>query len=98
VAKAEDVVSTWHWRNTMKPVRFFQFDARAGFFIILVLIHARLWTFGLMITVNLIFWILERKGLSFAAAMRAARAWLVGAYRPAMVYSRRRKFLDTGSC
>ena len=94
---AEENVRTWHWRNTMKPVRFFQFDVRAGFFIILVLVHARLWTFALMLVVNLIFWILERKGLSFAAALRSVRLWLVGPYRPAWIYNRRRAFLDTGS-
>ena len=88
----------WHWRNTMKPVRFFIFDARAVFFLVLVLIHARLWTLGLMIFVSCIFWLLERKGLSFAAATRAMRLWLIGNYRPAWVYTRRRKMLDTGSC
>ena len=87
----------WHWRNTMKPVRFFQFDARAGFFIVLVLVHFRYWTVGLLLTVLVLFWILERKGLSFAAAIRAARAWFVGGYRPAWIYTRRRKMLDTGS-
>jgi intracellular multiplication protein IcmT len=87
----------WHWRNTMKPVRFFQFDARAGFFIILVLMHARIWTVALMIGVLFIFWILERKGLSFAAAMRALRSWFIGNYRPAWAYTRRRKLLDSGS-
>jgi intracellular multiplication protein IcmT len=89
--------SSWHWRNTMKPVRFFQFDARAGFFVVLVLVHARFWTLGLLILVLVIFWILERKGLSFMAALRAFRMWLVGKYRPAWVYTRRRKMLDTGS-
>ena len=88
----------WHWRNTMKPVRFFQFDARAGIFVIVVLMHARFWTFGLMLGVLFIFWILERKGLSFAAALRAIRVWMLGAHRPAWIYSRRRKFTDTGSC
>lgn len=94
---AEEDIQTWHWRNTMKPVRFFQFDARAGFFIILVLVHARLWTLYLMIGVCVIFWILERRGLSFASAMRALRLWFTGPYRPAWMYSRKRKFLDTGS-
>jgi intracellular multiplication protein IcmT len=89
---------TWHWRNSMKTVRFFQFDARAGLFIILVLVHARFWTFGLMIAVNIIFYILERKGLSFASAVRALRVWIIGPYRPAWIYTRRRKLLDTGSC
>jgi intracellular multiplication protein IcmT len=88
---------TWHWRNTMKPVRFFQFDARAGLFIVLVLVHARLWTLFLMIGVNIVFWILERKGLSFASALRALRVWFIGKNRPGWIYSRRRKLLDTGS-
>jgi intracellular multiplication protein IcmT len=94
---AEEGGSSWHWRNTMKPVRFFQFDARAGFFVVLVLVHARFWTLGLLILVLIIFWILERKGLSFMAALRAFRLWLVGKYRPAWVYTRRRKMLDGGS-
>lgn len=81
----------------MKPVRFFRFDARAGFLILLVLVHARIWTFLLMILVNIAFLIVERKGLSFAAALRAVRLWFVGPYRPAFIYTRRRRFLDTGS-
>jgi intracellular multiplication protein IcmT len=87
----------WHWRNTMKPVRFFVFDARAVIFLVLALIHARLWTLELMVVVLGIFWILERKGLSYAAALRAMRVWFLGAYRPAWIYTRRRKMLDTGS-
>jgi len=87
----------WHWRNTMKPVRFFQFDARAGFFLLLLLVHARFWTLGLTVLVFAIFWILERKGLSFAAAIRSFRMWFLAPYRPALMYTSRRKFLDTGS-
>lgn len=90
-------VKNWHWRNTMKPVRFFQFDARSAIFLMLVLVHARLWTLELMIAVMCIFWILERKGLSYAAALRAMRVWFIGYYRPAWIYTRRRKLLDTGS-
>jgi intracellular multiplication protein IcmT len=92
-----DDYPSWHWRNTMKPVRFFQFDARSVIFLLLVLVHARLWTLYLLIGVNIIFWILERRGLSFAAALRALRLWFTGPYRPAWVYTRRRKFHDTGS-
>jgi len=92
-----DEVRTWHWRNTMKPVRFFQFDARSVIFAMLALMHAREWTLILLVSVNLIFWGLERKGLSFAAALRAFRVWFIGAYRPAWIYTRRRKMIDTGS-
>jgi intracellular multiplication protein IcmT len=90
-------VKNWHWRNTMKPTRFFIFDARAGFFLVLVLIHARIWTLVTMIIFLLIFWAFERKGLSFAAAVRAIRLWFSGTYRPAWVFTRRRKMIDTGS-
>lgn len=96
MAKSEEA-NYWHWRNTMKPVRFFQFDARAGFFVILLLVHFRLWTFFLLVSILLLFWMLERKGLSFASALRAFRFWLVGAYRPAWIWTRRRRLTDTGS-
>lgn len=88
---------TWHWRNTMKPVRFFMFDARAGFFVVLLLVHARLWTFFLLLMVLAFFYILERKGLSFSAALRAMRVWVIGPARPAWIWTRRRKLRDTGS-
>lgn len=88
---------SWHWRNTMKPVRFFQFDARAGFFVLLVLVHFRIWTICTMFFVLFAFYVLERKGLSFDAALRAIRVWLIGPKRSAWVSSRRRKWLDTGS-
>lgn len=90
-------IQNWHWRNTMKPVRFFRFDARIGIFLVLVLVHARLWTLGLFVIMLLIFWALERKGLVFNAALRAARSWMTGPNRPGWVWYRRRKMRDTGS-
>ncbi|MDE1151290.1 MAG: IcmT/TraK family protein [Micavibrio sp.] len=88
---------SWHWRNSMKTVRFFIFDARAGFFVVLVLVHARLWTLLLAIGVMSVFYLLERKSLTFPAALRAGRVWLIGSRRPAWIYTRRRKLQDTGS-
>ncbi len=87
----------WHWRNTMKTVRFFIFDARAGFFVVLVLVHARAWTLGLAVCVMTVFYLLERRNLSFPAAIRAGRVWLIGSRRPAWIYTRRRKLHDSGS-
>jgi intracellular multiplication protein IcmT len=94
---AVEVGKSWHWRNTQKTVRFFIFDARAGFFVVLVLVHARLWTLCLAILVMLIFWALERKSLTFPAALRAMRVWLIGSRRPGWIFTRRRRLLDTGS-
>lgn len=94
---ADQEERTWHWRNTQKTVRFFRFDARAGLVILLCLIHFRKWTLTLAISVNVIFWILERKGLSLPAAMRALRVWFVGSKRPAWIWTARRAIEDTGS-
>lgn len=87
----------WHWRNSMKTVRFFMFDARAGLFVVLLLVHFRVSTIMLLMLVFGFFYILERKGLSFPAAIRAIRVWLIGNYRPAWIWTRRRKLQDTGS-
>lgn len=87
----------WHWRNSMKTVRFFMFDARAGLFVVLLLVHFRVSTIMLLMLVFVFFYVLERKGLSFPAAIRAIRLWLIGNYRPAWIWTRRRKLLDTGS-
>ena len=94
---AEEEVETWHWRNTMKTVRFFQFDARAGVFAVLLLLHFRIWTLVLFVFMLFVFLMLERKGLTFPAALRAGRLWLIGKRRPGWIWTRRRKLLDTGS-
>lgn len=90
-------MAQWHWRDTMRPARFFQFDARLSFFIVLLLVHARMWTFMLFFAVLGVFWLLERKGLSFPAALRSLRVWLIGENRPAVIYTKKRKMIDTGS-
>ena len=94
---ADQVTTGWHWRNSMKTVRFFIFDARAGFFVVLVLVHARLWTLVLALSVMTVFWLFERKSLTFPAALRSIRVWLIGTHRPGWIWTRRRKLQDTGS-
>lgn len=86
----------WHWRNSMKPVRFFALDARVSLFFLLFIIHMRAWTLGLFVVVCILFWILERKGLTFDAAMRSLRTWIVGRNRPGLLWIRRRRLTDYG--
>lgn len=71
-----------YWRDSQRSTRFFMVDAKAVFPIVLFLFHARLWTFLTAISVMLIFWALERKGLNFTTALRTFRAFLIGQYRP----------------
>jgi intracellular multiplication protein IcmT len=84
----------WHWRNSMRPVRFFAFDGRAAIPVPILLIHARWSTLALMIITLLIFRFLEHKGLTFPAALRNLRAWIVGRNRPGMISVEHRKFRD----
>lgn len=86
----------FHWRNTMRPVRFFAFDAKVVVFLGLFMVHARPWTFGLFVVMMLVFWFFERRGLLFNAALRAFRTWLYGPVRPGWLWFRRRKMVDYG--
>jgi intracellular multiplication protein IcmT len=84
----------WHWRNSMRPVRFFAFDGRAAIPVPILLVHFRWSTLALMIITLLIFRFLEHKGLTFPAALRNLRAWVVGRNRPGMISVEHRKFRD----
>ncbi len=86
----------WHWRNSMRVVRFLAFDARAAIPLPLLLIYARPSTLMLTIITLLIFRFLERKGLTTPAAMRNLRAWLLGKDRPGWLGVYRKKFIDYG--
>lgn len=86
----------WHWRNSMRPVRFFSLDARAALPFFLLLVYARLITLIVTIITTIVFAMLERRGLTFASALRAFRLWLVGNERPAWVSLRRRRMRDFG--
>jgi len=86
-----------HWRNTQKPARFFFLDARSFAAVLFLLVYARLWTFILVVFVMIVFWIFEQKGLTFFAAIRAFRSWLLGRHRPATARRSRRRMIDFGS-
>ena len=72
-----------HWRNTQKPARFWFMDARGAVFLLLFLVHMRIWTLVLAILSMIVFYVLERAGLTFEAALRAIRSYILGRNRPA---------------
>ena len=86
----------WHWRNTMRPVRFFNLDARAAFPFLILLVYFRKHTLILTIIITSIFYFLERRGMTFPAAMRTFRVWCIGVDRPGWVSFRRRRMTDYG--
>lgn len=87
----------WHWRDTMRPARFFMFDARSALLVVMLLIHPRLYTFVFFIIVMGFFYMLERVGLTFEAALRRIRSWLAGNERPAVIWTARRRMIDLNS-
>ena len=86
----------WHWRNSMRVVRFLAFDARAAAPIPILLVYLRVSTIVLTILTLLLFRYLENKGLTVPAAMRNFRQWIVGNNRPGWVSIQKRKFIDFG--
>lgn len=84
----------WHWRNTMYPARFFGVDARAALPIPIILVYLRLSTFILLVGTMIMFRYLERKGLTFPAAVRNFRAWIVGKDRPGWISADKKKFIN----
>lgn len=87
---------SWHWRNSMRPARFFALDARAAIPFFILLFHISWATFIATVVLTSFFRYLERKGLTFPAAMRALRSWFVGQSRPAWLSVRRRRMADYG--
>ena len=86
----------WHWRNSMRPVRFFNLDARAAMPFFILLFHARLYTLVLTIIITMIFRLLESKGLTFPSSLRALRVWIIGDNRPGWYRYKRRVMRDFG--
>lgn len=85
-----------HWRNSMKPARFFFLDARAAVPFVFALLHLRWYTLVIAAVTTLVFYILETRGLNFVAALRAFRVWLVTKKRPNVKHSDRTRMVDYG--
>ncbi len=85
-----------HWRDSMRPIRFFSFDARVAFLIPVWLVYLRWSTIILSVIVFYVFKMLENKGLTFPAALRALRVWLFGRARPGIPGMSNHKFVDYG--
>ncbi|MGE3769679.1 MAG: IcmT/TraK family protein [Bdellovibrionales bacterium] len=86
-----------HWRNSMKSARFlFNTDARGALFLLFFLMHMRLWTLGLVVVIIGILYVLEQRGMSFDASLRALRYWIVGAHRPRILSHHKARYVDFG--
>ena len=80
------------WRNTMLPVRVYVVDARVLIPLMVVLVHIRMWTFYVALGGIAVFTALEWLGLTFPAAVRTVRRWIVGSRRSAIPAWKKRRF------
>lgn len=85
-----------HWRNSMKPARFFMLDARAAWPVLVMLLHMRIYTMVFAVLVMALFYVLEQRGLSFFSALRALRVWIVTKKRPNYRPSDMTRMVDFG--
>lgn len=92
---AEEKVN-WHWRNSMRPARFFGIDARAAIPFCVLLVYFRPISLFVTILSTVVFVALEKRGLTFPAAIRCFRSWFVGQKRPGWISGRRRRWVDYG--
>lgn len=86
----------WHWRNTMRPVRFFNLDARAALPLFALLFYFRIITLVLCTICMLTFHVVEKLGLTVPSALRKLRSLMTGDRRLGWVAFRYRRFKDYG--
>lgn len=67
-----------HWRDSARSPKFFVFDAKAAFPLLLFLLHIRLWTFIVAVVAWMFFSILNYYGFSIGVFLRWLRSTLAG--------------------
>lgn len=67
-----------HWRDSARPIKFFIWDGRAAFPVVIFLMHIALWTFILTAVLIIFFSILNRYGFTPAVFFRWFRTQLAG--------------------
>jgi hypothetical protein len=84
------------WRDTARPARFWGLDARASFPLVLSILKVSKLTFGLAFVCVLIFWFVEKWGMTFPSSLRALRSWIASPHRPAVPDWTKRRRVDYG--
>ena len=67
-----------HWRDSARPAKFFVFDAKAAFPLLLFLLHIELWTFIVAVVAMFFFTVLNMFGYSTIVFLRYTRSFFAG--------------------
>ncbi|MDE2739209.1 MAG: IcmT/TraK family protein [Paracoccaceae bacterium] len=79
-----------YWRETQRPTRFFFLDSRIVLFLILVILHLKVWTIILFVSAVIFNIWLESRGLKVMHLHRYIKIYLIGNYIPAKGYKNQR--------
>lgn len=71
-------VNEAHWRDSARSVRFFIWDGKTAFPMLLFLLHIQWWTLIVAVTAMLFFTILNRYGFSVEVFSRWLRTSIAG--------------------
>ena len=75
-----------HWRDSARPVKFFVWDGRAAFPVVIFLMHMTLWTLGITLFLITFFSILNRYGFTPIIFFRWFRSFLAGPRKMAVPF------------
>ncbi|PIZ04172.1 MAG: phosphoesterase [Gammaproteobacteria bacterium CG_4_10_14_0_8_um_filter_38_16] len=67
-----------HWRDSARPIKFFMWDGRAAFPVVIFLMHIAWWTFVLTVVLIIFFSILNRYGFTPTVFGRWLRTLVAG--------------------
>lgn len=88
--------SAMYWRETQKPAKFLFVDGRVVVFLLLMVMHIRVWTIVLAMSAIIVVWLFGRKGIGTDSILRFIRATIVGRKRPARGRDEERSAVDYG--
>lgn len=74
---------TPYWRDSARNPRFFMIDALAAIPLVLFLLHIKLWTFIVTLTLVIFFAVLERFKFTVPIFLRWLRSTIAGKHRVA---------------
>lgn len=73
------VTNEAHWRDSARPIKFFIWDGKLVFPIIIPLMYPRsIWTWGLALFAMIFFTVLNRYGFSPVVFLRWLRTFIAG--------------------
>ncbi len=73
-----------HWRDSARPVRFFIWDGKTAFPLVLFIMHWAWWTLGIAVGGMIFFTILNRYGFSVEVFGRILRGFIGGTRKTAI--------------